>query len=164
MDNSARRAMIAVPIVVLIGAGLAWAGSQGGRVSGGLPLYALCVGLAFLVNWIAFLPSFARRTEKFYDLTGGITYLSVIIFSLLLSNAADGRAFLLSGLVAIWAIRLSSFLFNRIRAAGEDRRFREIKQSFWRFFLAWSLQALWVSFSLAAALAAITSEQRKELG
>ena len=45
----------------------------------------------------------------------------------------------------------------RIKKAGEDRRFREIKQSFPRFLLAWTLQGLWVSFSLAAALVVITS-------
>jgi len=52
----------------------------------------------------------------------------------------------------------------RIRAAGEDRRFREIKPSFARFLLTWTIQGLWVSFSLAAALAAITSETRVALG
>ena len=48
----------------------------------------------------------------------------------------------------------------RVRAAGSDSRFDAIKMSFARFLLAWTLQGLWVSFSLAAALAAITSESR----
>jgi len=48
----------------------------------------------------------------------------------------------------------------RIHTAGEDRRFREIKPSFARFLLTWTLQGLWVSFSVAAGLAVITSTVR----
>ena len=76
----------------------------------------------------------------------------------------DGRSLLLLGIISVWAIRLSVFLFMRIRAAGEDRRFRELKKSFARFLLTWTIQGLWVTLSLAAALAAITSEFRLELG
>jgi steroid 5-alpha reductase family enzyme len=48
--------------------------------------------------------------------------------------------------------------------AGKDGRFDEIKTSFFRFLMAWSVQGLWVSFTASAALAAITSGVRKELG
>jgi steroid 5-alpha reductase family enzyme len=123
----------------------------------------MCIALAFVIQWLAFIPAFAYRTEKFYDLTGSITYLTVVMVALLLSPAIDTRSLLLAGIVAIWAIRLGSFLFTRIRAAGEDRRFREIKQSFARFLMTWTLQGLWVAFSLSSALAAITSTIRKEL-
>ncbi len=163
MNSETKRSVIATVIVVLIAAGLAFAGSQGGANVNGIPVFALCVALAFIIQWLAFVPAYLLRTEKFYDLTGGITYLTVIGVAIFLSPAVDTRSLLLTGIVAIWAIRLASFLFMRIRAAGEDRRFREIKQSFARFLLTWSLQGLWVAFSLAAALAAITSTLRKEL-
>lgn len=163
MSPETKRSIIAIVIVLLIATGLAFAGSQGGVNVNGFPLFALCVALAFIIQWLAFIPAYLFRTEKFYDLTGGITYLTVITVALLLSTNMDSRSLLLTGIVAIWAIRLASFLFMRIRAAGEDRRFREIKQSFARFLLTWTLQGLWVAFSLAAALAAITSTVRKEL-
>jgi steroid 5-alpha reductase family enzyme len=155
---------ITILIVVLIGVGLALAGSQGGLKVGGVPLYALGVTIAFAINWIAFIPAFINKTEKFYDLTGSITYITVVVVALLLNPVRDARTWLLAGMVIIWAARLGSFLFLRIKSAGEDRRFREIKQSFPNFLRAWTLQALWVSFSLAAALAAITSEKRVEFG
>jgi steroid 5-alpha reductase family enzyme len=163
MSPETKRSVIAIVIVLLIAAGLAFAGSQGGVSVNGFPLFALCVALAFIIQWLAFIPAYIFRTEKFYDLTGGITYLTVITVALLLSTNMDNRSLLLTGIIAVWAIRLASFLFMRIRAAGEDRRFREIKQSFARFLLTWTLQGLWVAFSLAAALAAITSTVRKEL-
>jgi steroid 5-alpha reductase family enzyme len=81
-----------------------------------------------------------------------------------LSPVVDARSLLLLGIIGVWAIRLGSFLFMRIRAAGEDRRFREIKKSFARFLLTWTVQGLWVTFSIAAALAAITTELRLVLG
>jgi steroid 5-alpha reductase family enzyme len=162
--NNNTKTLISIPIIVAIGAGVAAAGSQGGVLAFGIPLFALCVGLAFIIQWVAFVPAYLKQTEKFYDLTGSLTYLSVVAVALALNPAVDGRAWLLAGMVAVWSIRLGSFLFLRIQAAGEDRRFREIKKSFARFLRAWTLQGLWVVFSLSAPLAAITSEKKVELG
>ncbi len=164
MNAADRRAFFSIPIVVIIGAIVAYAGSQGGHSVSGLPIFALCVTLAFLIQWIAFIPAYLRQTEKFYDLTGSLTYLTVVVIAVLLTPQADARSWLLLGLVAVWAIRLGSFLFRRIRAEGFDRRFNELKPSIPRFLLAWTLQGLWVSLTLAAALAAITTLERASLG
>jgi steroid 5-alpha reductase family enzyme len=164
MEKANRQSLIAIPLVLLIAAGIAFAGSQGGYRVFGVPLFALCVALAFAMQWLAFVPAYIKRTEMFFDLTGSITYITVVVVAVLLSPSVDARALLLLGIISIWALRLGTFLFGRIRAAGEDRRFREIKASFSRFLLTWTLQGLWVSLSLAAALAAITSEAKVELG
>jgi steroid 5-alpha reductase family enzyme len=163
MKKADRNALIALPIVILIGLALAWAGSQGGAEVSGIPLFALSVGLAFLIQWLAFIPAYLRQTEKFFDLTGGLTYIAVTSIAVLLSPEVDGRSILLLGLVIIWAVRLGTFLFRRIRKAGKDARFDELKTSFFRFLLTWTLQGLWVSLTLAAALAAITTTTRKGL-
>jgi steroid 5-alpha reductase family enzyme len=164
MDRKNIRSMMAILIIVLIAAGLAFAGSQEGYVVFGIPLFALCIGLAFIIQWIAFIPAYLWRTEKFFDLTGSLTYITILLTAVLLSPIVDGRSWLLLGMVAIWSIRLGTFLFLRIRAAGEDRRFREIKQSFARFLTTWTIQGLWVSFTISTALVAITSEYRMGLG
>jgi len=160
MDTVAKRSLIGIIIVLLIAAGLAFAGSQGGFTVNGFPLYALCILLAFFIQWIAFIPAYLKQTEAFFDLTGSLTYILVIVTAVALSETVDARSFLLLGIILVWAVRLGSFLFMRIRAAGEDRRFREIKPSFPRFLLTWTIQGLWVSFSVAAGLAAITSTVR----
>ena len=59
-------------------------------------------------------------------------------------------------LVVVWAIRLGSFLFQRILAEGADARFDRIKPSFHRFLMTWTLQGLWVLVTVSAGLAAIT--------
>jgi len=164
MKKSDRNALVAFPIVVLIGAGVAVAGSQGGSTAGGIPVFALCVALAFAIQWLAFIPAFLLQSEGFYDLTGSVTYISVTIVAVVLGPAADARSFVLLALVLIWAARLGTYLFRRIRRSGKDARFDAIKPSFIRFLNAWTLQGLWVSLTLAAALAAITTNVRQDLG
>ena len=118
--------------------------------------------LAFLIQWIAFIPAYVFQTEKFYDLTGSLTYLSVVWYSLNL--ASDGftnvNAANITVVVAIslWAVRLGSFLFMRIHKDGEDKRFRTIKPSATQFFMTWTLQGLWVSLCSMCALTAISSD------
>ena len=148
---------LTVAVAAAVGILVALAGSQESVMVGNIPLFALVVGLIYLIQWLVFIPSYLKRTEKFYDLTGSITYISVVILSSILSRKLDARTLLILGLVVTWAARLGTFLFKRVKAAGEDRRFREIKKSFARLLAAWTLQALWVTFTLAAALAAITS-------
>jgi steroid 5-alpha reductase family enzyme len=163
MKTTDRSALIAFPVLILIGILVALAGSQGGASIAGVPVFALSVGLAFLIQWLVFIPAYWMQTEKFFDLTGSITYISVTAIALLLSVGADGKSILLAALVTIWAVRLGSFLFGRIKKAGKDDRFDEIKPSFIRFLNVWTIQGLWVTFTMAAALVAITTTTRKEL-
>ncbi|HDQ73097.1 MAG TPA: DUF1295 domain-containing protein [Chloroflexi bacterium] len=164
MEKADRSALMALPIVILVALGVALAGSQGGASVLGVPVFALAVAVVFVIQWVGFIAAYVLQTEKFYDLTGSITYISVTIMAVLLSPVVDGRSVLLLILVLIWAGRLGTFLFRRILKAGKDARFDDIKVSFVRFLNTWMLQGLWVTLTLAAALAAITTSTRKELG
>jgi len=164
MEQTERNSFIALLVVVLAGLGMAFAGSQGGAMAFGLPIFALTIGLVFLIQWVAFIPAYLLQSERFYDLTGSLTYITATLIAVLLSPIVDGRSILLLALVVIWATRLGTFLFRRIQKAGKDDRFDAIKPSFIRFLTTWTLQGLWVSLTLAAALAAITTSARRELG
>jgi steroid 5-alpha reductase family enzyme len=163
MRTTDRNSLLVFPILILVGLLVAWAGSQGGSRLAGLPVFALLVGLVFLIQWLAYLPAYLKQTEKFYDLTGSFTYVAVITLALALSPNVDARAILLWAMVVVWALRLGSFLFRRIHKAGKDDRFDEIKPSWIRFLNAWTIQALWVTFTASAALIAITTTTRKGL-
>jgi len=163
MKNADRKSLIVFPILVLIGILFALAGSQGGGLVGGMPLFALSVGLAFLIQWIVFIPAFMYQTEKYFDLTGSLTYISVTLIAVIFSPGVDARSILLAVLVVIWAVRLGTFLFTRIKKAGKDDRFDELKPSFFRFLNVWTIQGLWVTFTMAAALVAITTANHKQL-
>ncbi len=163
MKTTDRNALIAFPILILVGVLVAWAGSQGGGTVAGIPVFALSVGLAYLIQWVVFIPSYLRQTEKLFDLTGSLTYISVTSLALLLSPGLDIRSGLLWALVVIWAARLGTFLFRRIKKAGKDDRFDEIKPSFIRFLNVWTIQGLWITFTAAAAWVAITTTGRQDL-
>ena len=44
----------------------------------GIDLVLKVVILAFTIQWVAFIPAYIFQTEKFYDLTGSLTYLSAV--------------------------------------------------------------------------------------
>ncbi len=163
MKTTDRNSLIIFPILVLIGLLVALAGSQGGSLVAGIPVFALLVGLAFLIQWLAYVPAYLKQTEEFYDITGSFTYVAAITLALALSPNVDARAILLWIMVVVWALRLGSFLLRRIHKAGKDDRFDEIKPSWVRFLNAWTIQALWVTLTASAALIAITNVNRKGL-
>jgi len=151
-----------VAAAAVLGTLLALAGSQHGREVAGIPVFAIAVAAAFAIQWLVFIPSFVSRTEKFYDLTGAVTYVAVTAFVALASGELDLRSWALTVAVVIWAARLGSFLFLRVREAGSDSRFDEIKQSGPRFFATWTMQGLWVAFTASAAWVAVSSVKRVE--
>ena len=122
-----------------------------------LPLVKNLILLIFCIQWISFIPAFIFQTEKFYDLTGSITYLTAVFYTLYVTGSNNLSDLIIVACVAIWAIRLGSFLFMRIHKAGEDRRFRTIKPNFTRFLMTWTLQGMWVSMCLLCVLTALSS-------
>lgn len=122
-----------------------------------MPLELTLILLIFAIQWLAFIPAWLLKTESFYDLVGGLTYTLVILITLFATDYSHWRSALLTLLIVIWSLRLGMFLFLRIRATGADSRFEQIKVSPKRFFIAWTLQAVWISFTASAAIMAMTS-------
>ncbi len=116
--------------------------------------------ITFVIQWVAYIPAFIFKTEKFYDLTGSLTYIGTISFALYASgsfqNLSLGNIFIGIAII-VWAIRLGSFLFMRIRKDKKDGRFDSIKKSFSQFFMTWTLQGMWVFICSSAALIAIAN-------
>ena len=150
---------------IALGTVVAWAGGTGSLSAGSLSAFALCGIVAFVVNWIVFVPSYLAQTEHYYDLTGSLTYLTLTFFSLAITGRfTEPAALLVAGCVTIWAVRLGSFLFRRVRADGSDGRFDTIKPDFLRFLMAWTLQGAWVFVTYACGLAIITSATPAPIG
>ncbi len=156
------RALLIIGVSAGLGLGLALAVDDSQQTLFGLPALAGLALLAFGVQWLIFVPSYLFQTEHYYDLTGSITYLMLVSVAVLgIAGSEMGpRDWLLSVLVALWALRLGSFLFRRVKQAGKDGRFDEIKTRWPRFLVTWTLQGLWVFVTL---LAAITTPEAKAL-
>jgi len=107
--------------------------------------------LAIAIQWVVFVHASGflgnERTERYYDLTGSLTFLLTSFWSstFVPADQRSLRQTILTYCVQIWAVRLGSFLFSRIsKHGGVDSRFVEIKKSLLRFFGAWTLQGVWV--------------------
>lgn len=149
--------LIVTLVLILVSIFLSWAGSDYGESYNGIPTFTLCVAAAFVINWLAFIPAYIFQTEKFYDLTGSVTYLTLTIVTLILHPANTTVTYILAALVIIWSLRLGTFLFTRIHRTGQDDRFDHIKPNFIRFFNAWGIQALWVVLTAAPVYIVLTS-------
>ncbi len=133
---------------------------QGSVNISGISLIYFCCAFIFLAQWLVFIPSYIFETEHYFDLTGSLTYVSVTLLAILFTVDISLRDILLALFVWIWAFRLGSFLFIRVKKAGSDGRFDLMKKDFWWFLMTWTIQGLWVFLTLAMALAAITSESK----
>ena len=162
--NDTLKEYVTITIAVCISVLVALASAQGSLISGEYPVLFICLFIAFIIQWIVFIPSFYFSTERFYDLTGSITYMIVIVTALyhkseFIGSRSDLRSLLIAGFVIIWALRLGSFLFLRVLKDKEDRRFSEWKKNFHQFLRVWTLQGLWVFLTSVAAVTAITSRK-----
>ena len=149
-------------IVIFLSSLIALAGSQESISISNIPLFGLVVILIFIIQWFVFIPSFLNRTEHFFDLTGSLTFISTVLFTLMVIPEIYLRDVVIALLVIIWAVRLGSFLFLRVGKDGGDGRFDIMKTKFWWFLMTWNIQGMWVFLSLAAGLAAMTSNQKLE--
>ena len=156
--------LIFILLAVGLPLGVATLANPAGLTLAGWPaMTALALG-AFAIQWLAFIPARLFQTERFYDLTGSITYIAVTLAAISAATAPSGAQWLIAIMIFIWAGRLGSFLFRRIHAAGGDQRFDHIKVSSSRFFVAWTLQGAWVVMTSCAALTAILSAERTAVG
>lgn len=157
------KAILVYIFVLVIGLSLGWVIGMDGPTWNGLPVTFVCALLAFAINWIAFIPAWFAQTEHYYDLTGAITYLSVVVCALVLTGAPALTSLIVAGMVAVWCVRLGVMLFSRISRAGEDVRFRTIKPHFIRFLGAWTTQGLWVVMTAACAMVILTSVEPRQI-
>ena len=162
MSNSA--SILSILACLALGVIVALAGSQGSITFNGLPSFALAASIGFILHWLIFIPSYIYQTEHYFDLIGSISYISIVLFTFLALNNLDIRSVLIGLFIMVWAVRLGSFLFKRVKRDGKDNRFTVMKTKFWWFLFTWTLGGLWVFITMAAGLAAMTSAKVIPLG
>ncbi len=123
----------------------------------GFDSIVLCAMIAFLVQWIVFIPSYIKQTEKYYDLAGSLSFVLITLIALFSNPEITEYQLLISFMVVCWACRLGAFLFLRIKETGRDDRFEQLKKNKYTFFIAWTIQGLWVFLTSSPALVTLTS-------
>lgn len=149
---------------LLTGALFAFFGSDGVTIKFGVPVFALCVAVAFVIQWVAFVPAWFLHTERFFDLVGSATYIGTATVALILVDDLSTRAIFIGVLVTIWAARLGVFLTLRVKRDAGDRRFNTIKNHFPTFLMTWTLQAVWITVAFGPGLAAMANSAPVSIG
>jgi len=156
--------LVGILISLVLGFLIILSGSQGSIGYQDVALFALCGSIGFALHWLVFIPSYAFQTEHYFDLTGSISYIATVATAMYLNPQLDIRDIIICAMIVIWALRLGSFLFGRIKKDGKDKRFTVMKTKFTWFLMTWTLGGLWVLVTMAAGLAAITSNTSAPLG
>jgi len=147
-------------ICILIASLVSIAAAQNGALYNNYPISIICMALSFIIHWLVFIPSYFYKTEKFYDITGTVAYMSILIITAYLLSIINNEVVLLRSIlsiifVMIWAIRLGAFLFTRVIKVGEDKRFEDAKKSFSKFLMFFNISALWVFLTIVNVLTMI---------
>ena len=164
MTNKA--SILSIIATLSVGLIIGYVGSVGSLILNDYPLFILCACIPFIIHWIVFIPSMIKQTEHYFDLMGSISYVmtcGVSLYLVALSTDLSLRSIIIASLITIWAIRLGSFLFLRVKREGRDNRFNVMKTKFWWFLFTWTLGGLWVFVTMCAGLAAITSGKNVDL-
>ena len=158
----------AIALCILTAYLVAIAASVDGVFLSGIPIILLCAIVSFLTHWMIAAPSLITSSEKYFDFTGMVATLLVVLtamFALLSSGAeASIRSVFVASFVSVWTLRLGIFLYKRIVKAGEDIRFRDIKKSLPKFLMTWTLSALWVFLTTVNAITLIALNPLEPIG
>ena len=158
----------AIALCILLAYLVAIAASVDGVFFSGIPIILLCAIVSFLTHWMIAAPSLITSSEKYFDFTGMVATLLVVLtamFALLSSGAqASIRSVFVASFVSVWTLRLGIFLYKRIVKAGEDIRFRDIKKSLPKFLMTWTLSALWVFLTTVNAITLIALNPLEPIG
>lgn len=117
----------------------------------------------YAIQIVAFVPAAIYNTEVFYDLTGSIAFITATLICLLTEDTLSTKQSIAAGMVLIWTFRLGGFLFYRVIKSKEDSRFRKIKEDKIRFFMAWFIQALWVTVTAGHIYSFLTEKPQQKV-
>ena len=158
----------AIALCILLAYLVAIAASVDGVFFSGIPIILLCAIVSFLTHWMIAAPSLITSSEKYFDFTGMVATLLVVLtamFALLSSGAQVSiRSVFVASFVSVWTLRLGIFLYKRIVKAGEDIRFRDMKKSLPKFLMTWTLSALWVFLTTVNAITLIALNPLEPIG
>ncbi|KRX02028.1 hypothetical protein PPERSA_07673 [Pseudocohnilembus persalinus] len=122
--------------------------------------------ISFCVQLVGFILGFTvckGKGDYYYDLFGMCGFLGqllfVVLFKCLNYDGLSPSQIIGICFIAIWTIRLGSFLVYRVRKIQGDSRFDDRKNDFIRFFWAYFFQWLWNYISALPVLFLLCREK-----
>jgi len=119
--------------------------------------------ISCIIQTLFFILAAILKTDKFTDLTYGLTFILLSIFSILISGNFTKYKIILLFIIVIWAVRLITYLFKRILIMKKDKRFDGVRENFLKFAQFWFFQAISVWIILLPSIIILTSGNIIEL-
>ncbi|XP_064455518.1 uncharacterized protein LOC135366650 [Ornithodoros turicata] len=111
-----------------------------------------CALIDIGIQWGFFVISAVLRTDLLFDIIGSFAFILLALVSYHWGSVYSLRQQLQTWMVVIWALRLGLYLFARRLRHGKDWRLDKARGRKRKFFLYWTLQALWVFMALLPTL------------
>uniref|UniRef100_W5MBD3 Si:ch211-210c8.6 n=2 Tax=Lepisosteus oculatus TaxID=7918 RepID=W5MBD3_LEPOC len=116
------------------------------------------------IQWSCWAVSAVFKSEKIYDLAGTGSFILLTHLSRRWGGHSYTRQTVHGWLVTAWGLRLGTFLFLRMMAAGQDRRFNNIRDRPGVFWFYWTMQGVWVFTTLLPTVILNTERRNPPLG
>lgn len=89
--------------------------------------------LTYMAGW--FVVAQIRGRNDIADVAWGLGFVLAAAVSLVAGGLYSSRALLVSALVLIWGVRLALHIHGRNRGKGEDKRYRQWREEWGRWFV-----------------------------
>lgn len=116
------------------------------------------------IQLIGFTIAYALTTEVFFDILGGLNFLTLGIYSAIDGQSSelpwneDPRKISCTIIFSCSRLWLLIFLAWRAHERGGDSRFDDVKGNFWVFLFFWVFQAVWC-FAISLPVIFVNSSQ-----
>ena len=114
--------------------------------------------IAIVLQIIFFIPANKQKTDKFTDLTYGLSFILIALFIIIFNRITYGKI-LLFAMIFTWALRLILFLTHRIKKTGKDPRFDKIRNNPIKFLSFWLMQGIAVWIIMIPAIFYLSSDR-----
>jgi steroid 5-alpha reductase family enzyme len=121
----------------------------------------MAIAVVAVAAWVV---SVIRRDVSLVDSLWSLLFLLALVTYLATSAVVGPRSWLLTALVAVWAVRLSLYITVRNRGVAEDRRYQAIRRNnephFWlkSVYIVFLLQGFLAWVVCLPALAAVSGQ------
>ena len=105
--------LVIIPLIFLITAGFAYTIGGNSRELFNIPLLWILVGIAIILQVIAYVPAALLDTAVFYDLIGSFTFITMLVVAIYTNSKPCLQQYISAFFVAAWQVRLGTFLFMR---------------------------------------------------
>jgi steroid 5-alpha reductase family enzyme len=119
-------------------------------------LIALAMCLVIQIGFFVF--AFLQKSDKFTDLSYGLTFVVVTVLYWLLSSV-HGVQTIVTALVTLWGVRLAGYLYMRILKLKRDYRFDGVRENVRSFARFWLFQAISIWIILWPTLIVMSYEK-----